>query len=213
MEADSLTRALTFIVQVANRPGQLTGQPHHKFFQGTIPSTTRTFWGETHRTWKPTHIRVHIPPLACTRRMLTSDSDALFWEALFSVDITSAEGLSKIVALVHSPSQITMARSLRDDQTQAFVDLIDRVSGLGRRPSVPLILIMRYSSSRCPTLTRNYLCGAHNYFTRFAKPVGCYPPRMSLRQSSHMLVSLSGAVALQTSAKESTRVGPWPSNT
>lgn len=153
------------------------------------------------------------PPLTSTRRVLTSDSDALFWEAIFSVDVTSAEGLSKIVALVHSPSQITMARSLRDDQAQAFVDLIDRVSDSGRHPSVPRILIMRYSSSRYPVLTRNYLGGAHNYYTRFAKPVGFYPPRISLRQSSQMLVSFGGAVALQTSAKEGTRDGPWPSST
>ena len=86
-----------------------------------------SFYGGTHGTWNPTSILAYIALLTCTRRMLTSDLDALFWEAIFSVDIMSAEGLSNIAALVHSPSKITVARNLRNGQAQNLIDLIDQV--------------------------------------------------------------------------------------
>jgi hypothetical protein len=65
---------------------------------------------------------------------LTQTLDTLFWNAIFSMDITSAEGLSNISTLVHSPSKIAVARSLRGDNAQRVIDLIDRVSDSGRRP-------------------------------------------------------------------------------
>ena len=58
---------------------------------------------------------------------LTRTLDALFWEAIFSMDITSAESLSSISTLVHSPSKITVARSLRGGNAERMIDLIDRV--------------------------------------------------------------------------------------
>ena len=56
------------------------------------------------------------------------DYDTHFWDTIFSTDITSAEGLSNIAALVHSPSKVTAARGLRGGQAQDMIDLIDRVS-------------------------------------------------------------------------------------
>jgi hypothetical protein len=69
----------------------------------------------------------------CTKA-LTQALDTLFWDAIFSMDVTSAEGLSNISTLVHSPSKITAARSLQGDKAQTFIDLMDRVSDLGKRP-------------------------------------------------------------------------------
>ena len=68
----------------------------------------------------------------------------------------------------------------------------------GYTPLVLRVLTMRQSFSHYRTLTRNYSGGAHDCFTRSAKPAGCYPPHMSFNQSSPMSVRLSGAAALQT---------------
>jgi hypothetical protein len=67
-------------------------------------------------------------------QILTLTLDALFWDAIFSMDITSAEGLSNISTLVRSPPKVAVARSLRGDDAQRVIDLIDRVSDSGRRP-------------------------------------------------------------------------------
>ena len=65
------------------------------------------------------------------RRELTRTSDPLFWDTVFSMDITSTEALSNIVAIVYSPTKVDVARKLRGDKAQSFVDLIDRVSDSG----------------------------------------------------------------------------------
>jgi hypothetical protein len=57
------------------------------------------------------------------------------------MDIASAEGLSNISTLVHSPSKITMARSLRGDDAQRLIDLIDQVSDSRRRPHGRMLLL------------------------------------------------------------------------
>jgi len=44
------------------------------------------------------------------------------------MDITSAEVLSNIAAIVYSPTKVDVARELRGNEAQSFVDLIDRVS-------------------------------------------------------------------------------------
>ena len=137
-------------------------------------------------------------PLAYTGYPLTQISDALFWDTIFSIDVASAEGLSNIRTLVHSPSKIAMARSLQDDQAQRFIDIIDQVSSSSKRPLVPRMLIVGRSFSRYHALTRNYLGGAHGCFTRSAKLAGYYLPHTSFNQSSPILVSLDGAAALQT---------------
>jgi len=54
--------------------------------------------------------------------------DVFFWDAIFSTDVTSPEGLSNIATLLHSPSKIADARSLHGDQAQRFIDLLDQVS-------------------------------------------------------------------------------------
>ena len=77
----------------------------------------------------------------CTKT-LTQTLDTVFWDASFSMDIASTEGLSNISTLVHSPSKITAARSLRGDKDQTFIDLIDRVSDSGKRPSGRMLLPM-----------------------------------------------------------------------
>ena len=125
-------------------------------------------------------------------------SDALFWDTIFSIDITPAEGLSNIAILVHSPSKITIARSLRGDQAQTLVDLIDRVSNSGVFSLVPRVLITKRSFSLCPTLIKSYSGGAHGCSTRSARHVGYYPPHMPSIQGSQSLVSLDGVAALQT---------------
>lgn len=90
--------------------------------------------------------RIHS--FACGGQTLNQISDALFWDAIFSTDITSVEGLSNITTLLQSPSKIHVARNLLGDQAQSFIDLIDRVSDLGKRPSVPRVLIMTSTASR-----------------------------------------------------------------
>lgn len=66
-------------------------------------------------------------------------ADTLFWDTIFSMNITSAECLPNISTLVHSPSKISEARSLQGDQAQSLIDLIDQVCDSGRRPSVPRV--------------------------------------------------------------------------
>jgi hypothetical protein len=61
---------------------------------------------------------------------LTRALDAFFWEVIFSMDITSTEGLSNVSTLVHSPSKIAVARSFRGDKAESFINLIDQVSDL-----------------------------------------------------------------------------------
>ena len=73
---------------------------------------------------------------------LTEILDALFWDAIFSLDTSSAEGLSNISTLVRSPSKIAMARSLRGDDAQRLINLIDRVSDSRRRPHDRMLLLM-----------------------------------------------------------------------
>ena len=153
--------------------------------QAAMPCDSETGASRTHLSlrlqWTTTH-----PTL-----------DALFWDNVFSVDITPTEGLSIVTDLVNSPSKISEARSLQGDQAQSLIDLIDRVSDSSKRTSVPRILIMSYSSSRLRTSTRNCLCGARGWFTRSAKPAGFYPPRMSFNQSPSVSASTSGAAALR----------------
>ena len=81
------------------------------------------------------------PAFACGQTLI-QPLDALFWDAVFSMDIASAEGLSNISTLVHSPSKITVARSLRGDDAQRLINLIDRVSDSRRRPHDRMLLLM-----------------------------------------------------------------------
>ena len=65
-------------------------------------------------------------------KALTQTLDALFWDAIFSMDVTSEEGLSKVSTIVRSPSKIAEARSLQGDKAQRFIEQIDRVSDFGK---------------------------------------------------------------------------------
>ena len=80
---------------------------------------------------------VRIRPFTCSGQPLTQRLDVPFWDTIFSADIASAEGLSNIETLVNSPSEIGVARNLWGDKAQKFIDLIDQVSDLGKRPLVP----------------------------------------------------------------------------
>ena len=135
-----------------------------------------------------------------------------FWDTIFSTDVTSVEGLSNIAALVRSQSKIKAARSLCGDQAQGFIDQIDRVSDPIKHLSASRVFIMRYSSSRYRNSTGNCLGGAHDCFTRSAKPARYYPPRILSNQNSPTLVSLGGAAASRTLAKENMEGAPWQSN-
>jgi len=145
---------------------------------------------------KPAALPARIHPFARRGLALIQISDVHFWDTIFSMDTTSTEGLSNITTLIHSPSDITVARSLRGNQAQGLIDLIDRVSVPGDLPLLR-VLITRCSFSRYPILMRKHLGVARNCSTRSAKPVGYYPHHLSFNQSSPMLVSLGGVVALQ----------------
>ena len=125
-------------------------------------------------------------------------SDPLFWDTIFSMDITSAEVLSSIATIVYSPTKVDMARELQGEEAQSFVDLIDRVSDAGELPSVLRVLIMRHSFSLYPTSMGDCSDGARDCSTRSVKLAGYYPPHMSFNQSSPMLASLGGAGVLRT---------------
>jgi len=126
------------------------------------------------------------------------ESDAHFWDTIFSADTTSAEVLSNIVAIMHSPTKVLMARGLRGEKAQSFIDLINRVGGQAKLPLVLRVLIMKYSFSlRHPTLIRNSSGGVRGCFTRFVKPAGFYPPHTAWNQSPLMLATLGGAGALR----------------
>lgn len=136
------------------------------------------------------------PSLCCYYgSTLTLALDALFWDTIYSMDIASAEGLSNITTLLHSPQKILDARNLRGDQAQRFIDLIDRVSDLDERPPVPRVLTASRSFSHYHTSMRGCPGGPRDCSTRFAEPVGCCLPRMSFVQSSSMLESSSGQAA------------------
>ena len=81
-----------------------------------------------HETYEPNPSGAQLGKRAfACGQTLTEILDALFWDAIFSMDTSSAEGLSNISILVHSPSKITMARSLQGDDAQRLINLIDRV--------------------------------------------------------------------------------------
>ena len=124
--------------------------------------------------------------------------DALFWDTIFSMDVTSTEDHLNIATLLSSPSKIIDAINLQGDQAQRFIDLIDQVSDSANfLPSAPRALIIRYSFSCYHTLIRSYLGGVHGCFTRSAKLAGYYPPHTFFSQSPPILVNLSGAAALR----------------
>ena len=56
--------------------------------------------------------------------------DIQFWTSIFSSEITSDECLSKVRSLLSCLSKITVARSFKGNEAQAFVDFLDRVSNL-----------------------------------------------------------------------------------
>lgn len=81
-------------------------------------------------------------PSFCCQWMSTStqaypDSDAHFWDTIFSVDTTSAEVLSNVVTIVYSPAKVNVARSLWGEKAQCFIDLIDRVGDQSKTPNGP----------------------------------------------------------------------------
>jgi hypothetical protein len=135
--------------------------------------------------------------VAC-EQTLTQTLDALFWDAIFSMDITSTEGLSKISTLIHSPSKITAARSLRGDDAQRVIDLTDQASNPSKHPPAPRMLIIKCSFFHYLPLIRKYLGGSHDCSTRSAKPVGCCPHHIPFNQSPPILVNLDGAAASRT---------------
>jgi len=55
------------------------------------------------------------------------------------MDVTSAEGLSKIATLVRSPPKIIHARCLQGDRAQRLIDLLDQASDSGEVSPVPWV--------------------------------------------------------------------------
>ncbi|KAF9651759.1 kinase-like protein [Thelephora ganbajun] len=53
-------------------------------------------------------------------------TDTQFWANFYTVEITSDECLSEVGSLLNCSSKITVARSLRGNEAQAFVDFLDR---------------------------------------------------------------------------------------
>ena len=97
-----------------------------------------------HETYEPNPSGAQLGKRTFTcGQTLTQTLDALFWDTIFSTDITSAEDLSNVSTLVHSPSKITVARSLQGDNAQRMIDLIDQVSDSRRCPRgrTPLLTI------------------------------------------------------------------------
>jgi len=139
-----------------------------------------------------------IYSLSSRGQALTSTSDALFWDTIISTDVTPADNLPNIVTIVYSPTKINVARSLRGDQAQSFIDLLDRVSGQSKLTSGFLVLIIGRFSPRYPISIRKYSGGAHNCSIRSAKLTGRFPPHILSNQTSPTLVSSSGRAALQT---------------
>jgi hypothetical protein len=54
--------------------------------------------------------------------------DMQFWANIYSTEITSNECLSEVLSLLSCPSRIAVARSLRENEAQTFIDFLDRVS-------------------------------------------------------------------------------------
>ena len=67
--------------------------------------------------------RIKLPTIAAS-----SSSTAILYHGLYVTDMPAAESVLNIRSLIHSPSRITIARSLRDEEAQGFIDFIDRVS-------------------------------------------------------------------------------------
>ena len=141
-------------------------------------------------------VRVH--PFICDGQTLTFTLDTHFWDTIFSMDITSAEGLSNFSTLVHSPSEIVVARSLRGDKAQSFIDIIDHVSDPGKHPLILRTLMMRHSFSCYRNLTRNYVGDPRGYSTKSAKSAGFCLPLISFSQNLPVSANSVGAVALRT---------------
>ena len=76
----------------------------------------------------PPDMHPSLPFPAADERSHRLTLDVLSWDAIFSTDVTSPEGLSSIATLLHSPSKTADARSLHGDQAQRFIDLLDQVS-------------------------------------------------------------------------------------
>jgi hypothetical protein len=141
---------------------------------------------------------VRIHRLASHEWILIQTLDALFWDAIFSMDITSAEGLSNVSTLAHSPSNIIVARNLQGDRAQSFVDIIDQVSGPGEHASTPRMLMAGHSFSRYRTSMRNYLDEPRGCSIRSVQPAEFCLLHISFTQSSPMSASLGGAAASRT---------------
>ena len=145
-----------------------------------------------------TDLLARVHPSIYSGQTLIQTSDTIFWDTIFSIDATSAEVLSSITTLLHSPSKGTEARSLQANRAQNLIELIDQVSDPGGLAPVPRVLTMGFSSSHHNASIRSCLGGARDYSTRSAKPTGYYPRRTTFTQNSSVLASMGGVAALRT---------------
>jgi len=61
---------------------------------------------------------------------LTESLDTQFWLSICAMEVTSSECLTEVRSLLSCRSNIDVARSLRGNEAQMFVDFLDRVSTL-----------------------------------------------------------------------------------
>ena len=104
------------------------------------------------------------------------DSDAHFWDTIFSMDITSdPEVLSNVVTIVYSPTKVNTARSLQGEKAQSFIDLIDRVGDQGKLQPVPLVLIMAQLLTASPHLDQKPFRRCSRLLYKICKARGILP--------------------------------------
>ena len=64
-----------------------------------------------------------------THPSFTASSTTLLYDDIYMVDMSAEESVSNIRSLIHSPSWIAVARSLRGEEAQGLIDFIDQASG------------------------------------------------------------------------------------
>ena len=133
---------------IALHPGTLFRHSFRRLSQGILPDTLR-FLPANPLVVSPSH---RHPPLRSVRidRCLAEALDACSLTGEYPMEITPRECFSKIGALLCCPSRVTAARSLRGNEAQEFVDLLDQVSELQESRA---LVIDRVSQ----TLAQSYL--------------------------------------------------------
>ena len=130
---------------------------------------------------------------------------------------STAEFVPIISSFIHSPSSIAFVRSLRGEEAQGLIEIINQVRIVQSEHTVTPLnvweLNIGHRPLRCLNWTKSSGNNACTYCTRCAKTAKHCRPRIPCSKDLCVPVPFAVTVDLQTSAQETTWGAALPSNT